>query len=75
VGCRSYRAVGQALARNQDGPEVPCHRVIRSDLNVGGFFGDERDSAVEHKRGLLEKEGLRFDETGRLTERERVYCF
>jgi methylated-DNA-[protein]-cysteine S-methyltransferase len=75
VGCRSYRAVGQALARNPEGPEVPCHRVIRSDLSVGGFFGDERDAAIRHKRGLLEAEGLRFDGKGRLEEAGRVYRF
>jgi methylated-DNA-[protein]-cysteine S-methyltransferase len=75
VGCRSYRAVGQALARNPDGPEVPCHRVIRSDLSVGGFFGDERDVVVRHKQGLLEAEGVCFDGEGRMMEPGRVYRF
>ena len=31
IGCRSARAIGQALRRN---PEVPCHRVVAS---LGGF--------------------------------------
>lgn len=30
------RAVGNALNKNHD-PNVPCHRVIRSDGKVGGY--------------------------------------
>ncbi len=33
---RAYRAVGNILNRNQD-PKIPCHRVIRSDGEVGGY--------------------------------------
>ncbi len=39
---RSYRAVGNALNKNRS-PLVPCHRVIRSDGNTGGYFwGSEK---------------------------------
>jgi O-6-methylguanine DNA methyltransferase len=31
------RAVGTALSRNTDPSVVPCHRVIRSDGNLGGY--------------------------------------
>ena len=45
------RAVGNALHRNPDAPEVPCHRVIRSDGSLGGFaWGPAR------KRRLLAEE-------------------
>lgn len=47
----AFRAVGSALNKNRDS-EVPCHRVVRSDGNVGGF----RDGS-ELKRKLLKKEG------------------
>lgn len=48
---RSYRAVGNVLNKNRD-PEVPCHRVVRSDGVVGGFaWGSER------KRAMLQAEG------------------
>ncbi len=30
------RAVGNIMAANYD-PEIPCHRVIRSDGSVGGY--------------------------------------
>lgn len=35
----SPRAVGQALRRNPFAPQVPCHRVIASTLELGGFSG------------------------------------
>ncbi len=37
--CGSCQAVGQALRRNPFAPKVPCHRVIASDLTLGGFAG------------------------------------
>ncbi len=44
----SPRAVGQSLARNPFSPIIPCHRVIRSDGSLGGFWGsqDPRDKAL-----------------------------
>jgi O-6-methylguanine DNA methyltransferase len=30
------RAVGNALNKNRD-PQVPCHRIVRSDGKIGGF--------------------------------------
>lgn len=33
------RAVGQIMARNPFAPVCPCHRVVRSDLTLGGYGG------------------------------------
>lgn len=33
---KAYRAVGNILNRNYD-PKIPCHRVIKSNGDVGGF--------------------------------------
>ena len=33
----SPRAVGQAMARNPMPLLIPCHRVVRSDMSLGGF--------------------------------------
>ncbi|MFH1642875.1 MAG: MGMT family protein [Nanoarchaeota archaeon] len=52
---KAYRAVGNALKNNPCSPEVPCHRVIRSDGSVGGFKG-VRNNPAKHR--LLKKEGI-----------------
>ncbi|KUO39364.1 MAG: hypothetical protein AVW06_04010 [Hadesarchaea archaeon DG-33-1] len=49
------RAVGNAIARNPRPPEIPCHRVVRSDGKIGGYrFGSN------HKARLLAKEGIKI---------------
>jgi len=35
----SPRAVGGVMASNPFAPIVPCHRVVRSDLTLGGYGG------------------------------------
>ncbi|MEX1120015.1 MAG: MGMT family protein [Terrimicrobiaceae bacterium] len=66
IGCRSPRAVGQALRKNPFAPEVPCHRVISSDGSLGGFFGHTGGPELTRKRRLLEAEGVRFDAWGKV---------
>lgn len=74
LGVASPRAVGQALRRNPDAPEVPCHRVIRSDLKIGGYGGQTAGAKLRKKRKLLEEEGVSFDGEGRLIEREQLWA-
>ncbi len=45
------RAVGNALAKNKFPLIIPCHRVIKSDGNIGNYIGGE-----EAKKALLEFE-------------------
>jgi O-6-methylguanine DNA methyltransferase len=46
------RAVGNALNKNRDLKNIPCHRVVRSDGSTGGYaFGAEK------KISLLKQEG------------------
>lgn len=50
---RAYRAVGNVLNNNPDLKHIPCHRVIKSDGQIGGYrYGSKR------KKALLEKEGV-----------------
>lgn len=48
---KAARAVGQALARNPLPIVIPCHRIVRSDGNIGDFSGGEK-----MKRYLLNME-------------------
>ncbi len=49
------RAVGRVMAKNPFAVVVPCHRVVRSDLSLGGYaYG------TELKRAILMAEGVRF---------------
>ena len=72
IGCGSAQAVGQALKRNPNAPKVPCHRVINSQLNIGGYLGKTQGASLEKKRQLLAQEGVGFDVEGRLIDRVRV---
>ena len=69
LGCGSSQAIGQALRRNPFAPDVPCHRVVRNDGSLGGFFGKTSNEACRKKRVLLEAEGIVFDPSGRILER------
>ncbi|KAK4163020.1 6-O-methylguanine DNA methyltransferase, partial [Cladorrhinum sp. PSN259] len=68
----SPRAVGNALRRNPFAPGVPCHRVTASSGALGGFKGKiarrdgENTAQLQEKLALLRKEGIRFDEKGRV---------
>ena len=47
---KAYRAVGNIMNKNRD-KNVPCHRVIKSDGSVGGYF-----YGTMRKRAILKKE-------------------
>jgi len=71
IHCRSARAIGQALRANPFAPEVPCHRVIASDLTHGGFQGRTNGPALAQKLRLLRSEGVTFA-NGRLSDPARL---
>lgn len=47
---KAYRAVGNVLNKNHD-PQIPCHRVIKSDGSLGGY-----NRGSTQKKKLLEAE-------------------
>ena len=54
---RAWRAVGNVLNKNQN-PKIPCHRVIKSDGEIGGYRkGTKRKTALLKKEGLIIKHG------------------
>ena len=52
---RAARAVGNALNKNPFAPRVPCHRVVASNLSVGGFA-----KGTKRKILLLKAEGVKM---------------
>jgi methylated-DNA-[protein]-cysteine S-methyltransferase len=51
--CKAYRAVGQAMNKNNQFPIVPCHRVINSNGDIGGYA-----LGINKKIELLKEEGI-----------------
>ncbi|MCX6750189.1 MAG: MGMT family protein [Candidatus Pacearchaeota archaeon] len=53
LNSKAYRAVGNAMNKNPYAPRVPCHRVVKSNGEVGGFA-----SGTNKKIQMLKKEGI-----------------
>lgn len=62
---RAMRAVGNALNCNPFAPQVPCHRVVRSDGGVGGFAGGSKKKIM-----MLEREKVKI-EKGKIVDFEK----
>jgi methylated-DNA-[protein]-cysteine S-methyltransferase len=61
------RHIGRILNKNQNPIKVPCHRVVMSNGNIGGYaFGTQK------KKELLQKEGVIFTGEYRLNEFSKV---
>ncbi len=54
LGTKAYRAVGNAMNKNPYAPNVPCHRVVKSNGEVGGFA-----SGTRKKVQMLKKENIK----------------
>jgi methylated-DNA-[protein]-cysteine S-methyltransferase len=52
---KAYRAVGSVLNKNPFSPVVPCHRVIKSNGQIGGY-----NKGMDKKINLLKKEGIKI---------------
>jgi methylated-DNA-[protein]-cysteine S-methyltransferase len=53
LNSKAYRAVGTAMNKNPYAPIVPCHRVINSNGELGGFA-----SGLNNKIKILKSEGI-----------------
>lgn len=56
LGTKAYRAVGNAMNKNPYAPEVPCHRVVNTSGELGGFA-----HPMEKKIALLKSEGVKIE--------------
>ena len=55
---KAARAVANACGQNPHPITIPCHRVIRSNGEVGGYSGK---GGTQQKKELLKKEGVVSD--------------
>ena len=51
LNTNAYRAVGNAMRKNKKIEEIPCHRVINNNGNLGGY-----SKGLKNKIKLLKKE-------------------
>lgn len=54
LNIKSYRAVGQILKKNPNAPTVPCHRVVKSTGDLGGYAGTNTEAKIK----ILQTEGV-----------------
>lgn len=70
LGTKAYRAVGQAMNRNPELVSVPCHRVIKSNGEVGGYAW-----GIDRKKELLKMEGVQVESNGRINLSMHLHLF
>jgi len=70
LGTKAYRAVGNACNKNPFAPEVPCHRVVNSSGNIGGFA-----SGSEKKIKLLKQENVEVENNKIVNFKEKLFRF
>jgi methylated-DNA-[protein]-cysteine S-methyltransferase len=51
---KAARAVGQALSRNLDAPDIPCHRVVGFNKKMVGYSAP---GGIKRKLTILKNEG------------------
>lgn len=70
LGTKAYRAVGNAMASNETPVIIPCHRVVKSNGELGNYA-----LGADRKAALLKAEGV-VVEKGRIRDFEkRLYRF
>ncbi|MBM3911239.1 MAG: MGMT family protein [Thaumarchaeota archaeon] len=64
------RVIGRIMNQNQYPVIIPCHRVVKSDGNVGGYaYGQDV------KTSLLSKEGIKIKNGKVLNFEKSIYRF
>lgn len=68
---KSVRAIGKVLNKNPNAPKVPCHRIVKSSGELGGYrFGQKK------KKFLLESEGIQFNSSNKIVNfEEKLFKF
>ena len=66
---KAYRAVGNAMNKNPQAPKVACHRVIKSNGEIGGFANGTKKKIL-----MLKREGIKI-EKGKIDLKKYLYKF
>lgn len=66
---KAVRAVGNALNKNPYSPQVPCHRVVKANGEIGGYA-----KGANQKRDMLKREGITI-KNGRIDLKKHLYEF
>ena len=71
VGLKNgQRKIGQIMRTNPFPVIIPCHRVVKSDGNIGGYaFG------IETKVSMLYKEGIEISNGKIVRFKDRLFYF
>ena len=67
---KASRAVGSALNKNAQPIIIPCHRVIKSTGDIGGYSGGK-----EKKAALLKKERIPIKEDKIIDLKHHLHTF
>ena len=65
---KAHRAVGSAMNKNPYAPQVPCHRVVKSNGDLGGFATN-----IEVKIKRLQEEGVMVSDNKIVDFRSTLY--
>ena len=63
---KAFRAVGSAMNKNPFAPAIPCHRVVKSNGDLGGFAYD-----ISLKIKRLQAEGVSV-ENGKIVNFQNI---
>ena len=68
LNCKAYRAVGNAMNKNPNPVSVPCHRIVSSSGELGGYaLGSEK------KIALLKKEKVQVKNNKVINFQEKLF--
>jgi len=61
LNTKAYRAVGNAMNNNPYAPEVPCHRCIKANGEIGGFASGTKNKIKMLKAERIEIKGNKIN--------------
>jgi methylated-DNA-[protein]-cysteine S-methyltransferase len=74
LGKKCYRLIGQIMAKNKNAPQIPCHRVVKSNGEIGGYMGSLENS-IDRKIKLLKQENVEIKNNKIVDFLQKLYHF